>query len=412
MSRRAGKLMAVVVGLIAAGAVALASAAVGEPGGDDGPRAESAAATTQRVGDGRGGFRLAKVGKFKDPVYVTGPEGAGGRIFVVEQGGRIKVLGKGRKARTFLKVKGVESGGERGLLSVAFAPDYAQSGLLYVYLTENGGDIAIREYRRAGKNGDRASAKSGRQVLKVEHSEFPNHNGGQLQFGPDGFLYIGTGDGGSAYDPDENAQNRASLLGKLLRIDPRRDGDKPYTVPGSNPFVGKDGQGEIYSYGLRNPYRFSFDSATGDLLIGDVGQDRYEEVDFETLQSASGANFGWDAFEGSHPLNDDASADPGGTLKPIHEYNHSGGNCSITGGYVSRDRKVPALFGRYLYADYCKGEIRSLVPHPGKASGDRSAGLPARSGISSFGEDTRGRIYVANVSSGDVSVIKPSGKKK
>ena len=401
-----------VAGLVAAGAIALASAAVGAPDVGTGSRADGAdaAAAAARAGDGRGGFRLAKVGEFKDPVYVTGPEGAGGRIFVVEQGGRIEVLGKG-KPRTFLKVKGVEAGGERGLLSVAFAPDYAQSGLLYVYLTEKGGDIVIREYQRAGKNGDRANAKSGRQVLKIEHSEFPNHNGGQLQFGPDGFLYIGTGDGGSAYDPDENGQNRGVLLGKLLRIDPRRDGDRPYSVPGSNPFVGKDGQGEIYSYGLRNPYRFSFDSATGDLLIGDVGQDRYEEVDFETVQSASGANFGWDAFEGNHPLNDDASPDPGGTVKPIHEYSHSGGNCSITGGYVSRDRKVPALFGRYLYADYCKGQIRSLVPSPGKASGDRSAGLPARSGISSFGEDTRGRIYVANVSSGDVSVIKPAGKK-
>lgn len=366
-----------------------------------------------RAGDGQGGFRLARVGSFSEPVYVTGPAGAGGRIFVVEQQGRILALhGKG-KPRTFLDIrKEVEAGGERGLLSVAFPPDYDESGRFYVYLTRSDGDIAIREFQRAGKRQDRADRKSGRTVLTVEHSKYPNHNGGQLQFGPDGLLYIGTGDGGAAYDPSENAQNRSSLLGKLLRIDPRRDGGRPYSIPGSNPFVGRDGHAEIYSYGLRNPFRFSFDSADGSLLIGDVGQDRYEEVDYETLDSARGANFGWDAFEGKHPLNEDASPDPGGTTMPIFEYSHAGGNCAITGGYVSRDRKVPALFGRYLYADFCKGQIRSLVPQPGGATGDRPTGLPAESGISSFGEDTRGRIYVANLSTGEVDVIRPKGKRK
>lgn len=410
MTPRRGKLIAIALAFglgLGAGSAALASGGAGA--GSDG--AARAAGDQARAGDGRGGFRLGRVGRFNEPVYVTGPAGADGRLFVVEQGGRIKVVGKRGKARTFLKVKGVQAGGEQGLLSVAFAPDYESSGLFYVYLTDRGGDIVVREYRRAGRNQDRANGKSGRKVIEIEHSENSNHNGGQLQFGPDGLLYIGTGDGGSAYDPPENAQNRDSLLGKLLRIDPRADGGAPYSVPNSNPFVGRDGRDEIYSYGLRNPFRFSFDRNDGALLIGDVGQDRYEEVDYETLANASGANFGWDAFEGTHPLNDDPSPDPGGTLKPIHEYSHNGGNCTIIGGYVSRDPRVGALFGRYLYADYCKGQIRSLIPGPGGASGDRSAGLPVRSGVSSFGEDTRGRIYVANLSTGEVSVIKPGGKK-
>ena len=394
---------------LAVTAIALVPGASGSPE----PRDTGASSASQRVGDGRGGFRLGKVGTFNSPVYVTGPKGAAGRLFVVEQDGKIKVLGKRGKARTFLDIRrDVEAGGERGLLSVAFPPSYGKSGRFYVYFTKRGGDIVIREYRRAGKNQGRANRKSGRNVLRIEHSENANHNGGQLQFGPDGFLYIGTGDGGSAYDPPENAQNRSSLLGKLLRIDPRRSGKKRYRVPRSNPFVGRDGQGEIYSYGLRNPYRFSFDRKSGALAIGDVGQDRYEEVDFETLKSAAGANFGWDAFEGNHPLNNDASPDPGGTTPPIFEYDHDGGNCSITGGFVSRDKRVRSLFGRYVYADFCKGQIRSFVPRAGGAGRDSSTGLPSKPGISSFGEDSRGRLYVANLSSGEVEVIKPSRKKK
>jgi len=407
MTARRGKLIAIAMALALAGA-AMALAGAGAAERDDATAADH---RQERAADGRGGFRLGRVGRFNEPVYVTGPAGAGGRLFVVQQGGRIMVVGKRGKPRTFLKVKGVESGGERGLLSVAFAPDYGSSGLLYVYFTRHGGDIVVREYRRAGGNQDRAKAGSGRNVIVIEHSENPNHNGGQLQFGPDGFLYIGTGDGGSGYDPPENAQDRGSLLGKLLRINPRRDGNDPYSVPGSNPFVGRDGRGEVYSYGLRNPFRFSFDRKTGALLIGDVGQDRYEEVDYETLGDARGANFGWDIFEGTHRLGDDASPDPGGTLKPIHEYSHASGNCAITGGYVSRDPRIRSLLGRYLYADFCKGQIRSLLPARGKARGDRSTGLPVRAGVSSFGEDTRGRIYVANLS-GEVSVIRPKRKKR
>ena len=369
-----------------------------------------AAAGGERPGaDGRGGFRAAAVGTFDEPTYVTGPRGAGGMLFVVEQRGVIRAVRNGHKAGKFLDIHGrVESGGERGLLSVAFPPDYGRSGRFYVYYTRPGGDIVIQEYRRAGHDQRRARAGSARTVLVIEHSENANHNGGQLQFGPDGLLYAGTGDGGSAYDPPENAQNKNSLLGKLLRIDPRRKGKRRYTVPRSNPFVGRDGANEIYSYGLRNPFRFSFDRRGGALAIADVGQDRYEEVDYEPRDGARGANFGWDAFEGNHPLETDPSPPPADAVPPIFEYGHDDGNCSITGGYVSRDKRIPSLYGRYLYADFCRGQIRSFVPRPGGASGDRATRLRSHSGVSSFGEDAHGHLYFANISTGEVAAIQPT----
>ena len=206
-----------------------------------------------------------------------------------------------------------------------------------------------------------------------------NHNGGQLQF-LGNLLYFGTGDGGSGGDPPNNAQNKESLLGKLLRIDPRPSGGRPYSVPASNPFVGRAGRDEIYSYGLRNPFRFSFDTVTARaprIAIGDVGQNRFEEVDYTTVAAAAGANFGWDAFEGFAPYRDENSGtpDPGGTVKPIFAYPHSRGGCSIIGGYVVADRGLPSLYGRYVYTDYCDGALRSLVPHLSRAGGDRKLGL-------------------------------------
>jgi glucose/arabinose dehydrogenase len=368
-----------------------------------------------KAGDGHGGFRASKVGSFASPTFVTGPRGAGGKLFVVEQEGVIESLAKGGKGKPqkFLDIRNkVEAGGERGLLSVAFSPGYGHNGLFYVYYTRPGGDIVIAEYRRAGKHGSHADGRSGRRVITIEHSANANHNGGQLQFGPDGLLYIGTGDGGSGYDPPENAQNKRVLLGKLLRIDPRRKGKKPYSVPRSNPFVGRDGENEIYSFGLRNPFRFSFDRRSNALVIGDVGQERYEEVDYETLKSARGANFGWDAFEGDHPVDTDPSPPPADPVFPIFEYSHSDGNCSITGGYVSRDRRIRSLWGRYLYADYCKGQVRSLIPSRKRARGDSKTGLPSTSGVSSFGEDSKGHLYYANVSSGEVFAIEPKRKKR
>jgi glucose/arabinose dehydrogenase len=349
-----------------------------------------------------GGLALKRIGRFQDPVYVTGAPGFPQLLFVVEQGGRVIVLRSGhRRRRPFLDISGlVSSGGERGLLSIAFAPDYPRSRRLYVYYTDHRGDIRIDEFRR--RSATRAARGSRRAVIRIPHPVNANHNGGQLQFlGP--LLYFGTGDGGSGGDPPNNAQNRESLLGKLLRINPRPSGGRPYTVPPDNPFVGRPGRDEIYSYGLRNPFRFSFDTVTAArprIAIADVGQNRFEEIDYETVSAAAGANFGWDAFEGFSRYREEngGTPDPGGTTKPIFAYPHSrgGGSCSVIGGYVVRDRSLPGLYGRYLYADLCEGQLRSLAPHLRRAGRDRRLGLSVPS-PSSFGEDDRGRIYVASL---------------
>jgi glucose/arabinose dehydrogenase len=375
--------------------------------GSDGVSAPAA----EPARDGRGGFELKPLASFKDPIYVHGPSGAGGLVFVVEQRGVIRMIKGGKRlAGKFLDIRGrVEAGGERGLLSVAFSPAYRRNGRLYVFFTDGDGDLRVEEYRRSRRGPRDAREASARRVIEIDHSANANHNGGQLQFGPDGKLYISTGDGGAGGDPPENAQNKNVLLGKILRIDPRRRRGKPYTVPADNPFVGRPGANEVFSLGLRNPFRFSFDRDRRRIAIGDVGQDRREEVDFEKLGRANGANFGWDAFEGRIRFDSpDASPPPSKHEPPIHDYAHSGRNCAITGGYVVRDPRLRSLFGRYVYADFCEGDIRSLSPSTRRARGDRSAGLPRQPGISSFGEDARGRIYVANLFTDTVSVIKPT----
>jgi glucose/arabinose dehydrogenase len=343
---------------------------------------------------------LKRIGNFDTPVYVTGAPGRPSLLFVVEQGGRIQVLRNGRRlAKPFLDISDLVSfEGERGLLSVAFAPDYAQSGFFYVYYTDPQGNIRVDEFRRRSEV--RAAANARRPVIEIPHTENSNHNGGQLQF-LGNLLYFGTGDGGSGGDPPNNAQNKESLLGKLLRIDPRGIDGRPYTVPASNPFVGRPGRDEIYSYGLRNPFRFSFDMVSGRaprIAIGDVGEGRVEEVDYTTVAAASGANFGWDAFEGFGRYRDENSGtpDPGGTVKPIFAYPHSRGGCSITGGYVVADRSLAALYKRYVYTDYCDGELRSLVPHLSRASGDRKLGVSVEE-PGSFGTDSRGHVYVTSL---------------
>jgi hypothetical protein len=238
-------------------------------------------------------------------------------------------------------------------------------------------------------------------VITIPHPVNANHNGGQMQFlGED--LYFGTGDGGAGGDPPNNAQNKDVLLGKLLRIDPRPQAGKPYSVPSTNPFVGTAGRDEIYSYGLRNPFRFSFDQVTDPahprLTIGDVGQNRFEEIDYTTVAAARGSNFGWDAFEGFHVYEDEDSGtpDPGGTTKPIFAYPHSrDGSCSVIGGYVVGDPALPSLHGRYVYADYCEGQLRALTPHLGRATGDHKLGL-AVANPTSFGEDDAHHLYIAS----------------
>ena len=321
---------------------------------------------------------------------------------MVERQGRILVLEGGRERGTFLDIRGKVRccDSERGMFSVAF-DNYRRSRLFYVYYTDGKGDLRVDEFK-IKRRGDRprASRKSGRKVLEIRHRAAGNHNGGQLQFGPDGKLYIATGDGGGAGDPAENAQDKTSLLGKLLRIDPRRNGDRPYRIPAGNPFAGKDrpGDGEIYARGLRNPYRFSW--AGRRILIGDVGQERFEEVDFETRKSLRAANFGWDNYEGraSYEGGDLANHD-----KPIHVYSHTDGRCAITGGYLVRDRDLRGLRGRYVYGDLCSGQIRSLKPRLGGARSDSGTGLPSQGGLVSFGEDARRNVYV--VAGGAVSRI-------
>jgi glucose/arabinose dehydrogenase len=347
------------------------------------------------------GVALKQIGSFDSPVYVTGAPGFPKLLFVVEQEGEVVVLRDGhRQARPFIDIRGLTSAeGERGLLSIAFPPDYRQSRRFYVYYTDSAGNIRIDEFERGSAT--RAARGSRRAVIEIPHPVNANHNGGQMQF-LGNLLYFGTGDGGSGGDPPNNAQNKESLLGKLLRIDPRPADGRPYSIPADNPFVGKLGRGEIYSYGLRNPFRFSFDTVSAGqprLAIGDVGQNRFEEVDYTTVAAAQGANFGWDALEGLAPYRDENSGtpDPGGTVKPIFAYPHSrGGSCSIIGGYVVRDRRLTSLYKRYVYADLCEGELRSLVPHLHGAGNDHKLGLSVDT-PSSFGEDDRGRLYVCSL---------------
>jgi glucose/arabinose dehydrogenase len=349
------------------------------------------------------GVALKKVGNFDHPVYVAGAPGFPKLLFVVEQPGQVVVLRGGKPLpHPFLDLRAAVGydGGERGLLSIAFPPDYRQSGSFYVYYNDAAGNIRVDEFKRRAAT--RAAAGSQRQVIEIPHPVNANHNGGQLQF-LDDLLYFATGDGGSGGDPPNNAQNKDVLLGKLLRIDPRPSGGQPYSVPASNPFVGKPGRDEIYSYGLRNPFRFSFDTVSAKqprIAIGDVGQNQFEELDYTTVAAAGGANFGWDALEGFAPYTEESSGtpDPGGTTKPIFAYSHSrGGSCSIIGGYVVRDRGLSALYKRYVYADLCEGELRSLIPHLKRASGERKLGLTVES-PSSFGEDDAHHLYVASIS--------------
>jgi glucose/arabinose dehydrogenase len=366
------------------------------------PRSTQASGETTRAKPSAAdGVKLVGIGTFDAPLYVASPPGDKRRVFVVEQGGTIRVITGGKRvARPFLDLRRkVISGGEQGLLSIAFAPDYARTRRFYVNYTDKRGTQSVVEYRRSKASSDRADAGSARLVLRYDGVE-PNHNGGLLLFGPDKMLYMGTGDGGGANDQHGargNAQDLGSLLGKLLRIDPRRSGGKPYRVPPSNPFVGRSGaRGEIYSYGLRNPWRFSFDRRTGDLAIGDVGQDAVEEIDFATKGAARGVNYGWRPFEGSRRNFQEPAPD---AVAPVIELTHHDGNSSITGGYGVRDAGLPARLGRDVYGDLCVGRLRSAKLSAGRAEGDAPIpGLAKVDQLSSFGEDARGRVYVTSLS--------------
>jgi glucose/arabinose dehydrogenase len=325
------------------------------------------------------------------PVYVTQPRSEPGKLYVVEQAGVIRVVVNGRlRAQPFLDIRSrVRSGGEQGLLSVAFHPRYAKNHRFFVYFNDNTGDVRVYEFR---SNGTVGLPSTGKSLLRVNHREFSNHDGGQLQFGPDGRLYAGTGDGGSGGDPHNHAQNLSSRLGKLLRINVDKRGAR----------------WQIAGYGLRNPWRFSWDRATRNLYIGDVGQGDWEEVDVRTPRQQRGLNnYGWRVWEGRSRYTSGQRVNPRGTLVfPIATYSHSQG-CSITGGYVYRGRAIPSFRGRYIYGDYCEGTIWSLRSSRGKLrSGPRREPFTVP-GLSSFGEDTAGEIYATSLDNGTVYKLSP-----
>ena len=319
---------------------------------------------------------------FDNPVYVTQPSSEPTKLYVVEQPGVIRVLVNGKlQAQPFLDIRNrVTFGGEQGLLSMAFHPNYAKNHRFFVYFNDRSGDVRVYEFR---SNGSVGLPNTGKALLRVGHREFSNHNGGQLQFGPDGRLYAGTGDGGSGGDPHNHAQSLSSRLGKLLRLNVNKRG----------------ASWQIAGYGLRNPWRLSFDRATRDLYIGDVGQDQWEEVDVRTPRQWRGLNnYGWRVWEGRSRYTQGQQVNPRGTLvRPIAVYSHSAG-CSITGGYVYRGKAIPGLRGRYIYGDYCSGTIWTL-----RASGGKLRSAPRREPfkvgqLTSFGQDGAGELYATSQS--------------
>jgi glucose/arabinose dehydrogenase len=381
--------------------MAVTFALAGCGGGDDDDAAPTTATNggqtttgngVPAVGDGVGGVDLARLGNFAQPVYVTEAGGDPEHLYVVEQCGKIvRIPVEGGEGTTFLDISDqVTCQGEQGLLSVAFAPDYADSGRLYVNYTDLEGDSRTVEYRRSADDTAVADPDSATELVKIEDFA-TNHNGGLLLFGPDGTLYLGMGDGGGSGDPERTAQDPNSPLGKLLRID---------TSGPAEP--------EVAALGLRNPWRFSFDRNTEDLWIADVGQDTFEEIDAlpaRRIESGPPPNFGWSAFEGTDPFNPDQQAP--NAIEPVLEYGRDRG-CSITGGYVVRDPELTSLYGRYIYADFCEGELRSFTADPkAEATDDRPLGVDV-SQISSFGEDLQGRIYAVSLS-GPVYRLVPAG---
>jgi hypothetical protein len=361
------------------------------------------------------GATLQQIGGFEEPIYVTSDPGNANRLFVVERAGRISTVQEG-KVSVFADLRADVSccGGEQGLLSIALAPDFDTSGRLFVDYVgkEAQPEIHVAELRASGAT---APLTSLRQILTIPHPNQSNHYAGQLQFGPEGDLFVSTGDGGGSNDQEHNAQNLTKPLGKILRLDPDPSGALPYTVPPDNPFVAGSGWGPlIWSYGLRNPFRFSFDRDGSALYIGDVGQNAREEVDRAPAPSfGRGVNYGWNCREGTvaGPATDEGCAENAGTFaEPIFDLEHNappeGGaaRCAIIGGYVVRDPGLGPLVGRYIYGDNCAPGIRSIEPTAAvPAATDRSEGIAVK-GLTSFGEDSCGRLY-ATSSSGGVGVV-------
>lgn len=354
------------------------------------------AALAAGAGSASADVRLQRVGQqFVEPVHVAGAPGDGERLYVVQKNGVVRVV-KGGVTTTFADVGDqVEDAGEQGLLSIAFPPDFQTSRLFYLYYTVKGGDANVVAELRA-PTGDAADPSSRRIVLTIPHPGPRNHNGGQLQFGPDGMLYLAPGDGGTG---GANAHDFSNLLGKLVRIDPHGGVAGSYTVPAGNPWAASDGtRALIWSLGLRNPYRFSFDRATGDLVVGDVGEGTTEELDWLPASGGAGrgADFGWSTCEGSFAQGSATTPCPlAGSVRPILDKPHAGERWqSIIAGYVVRDPTLPTLYGRVVYGDYSKPALRSAIPAAGGATDDRELPGVAISQLTSFGEDAGGCLYV------------------
>ncbi|MGE5220984.1 MAG: PQQ-dependent sugar dehydrogenase [Omnitrophica WOR_2 bacterium] len=369
---------------------------------------------------------------FNKPVFITNAKDGSGRIFIVEQPGRIRIIKNGQiQATDFLDISDrVLYSGEEGLLGLAFPPDFSARKYFYVYYTGKDQNNRVSRFR-VGADGNGIAA-SEELIILIKHPNYTNHNGGQLAFGPDGYLYIGTGDGGGAGDPQGNAQNLGSLLGKILRIDTEKSGQNtnpainlnilflpfmlnssinppapPYQIPPTNPFINKSGaRPEIWAYGMRNPWRFSFDAQTGNLYIADVGQGLYEEIDFQPAGSSGGLNYGWNIMEGLHCYNA-ATCNTSGLTLPVWEYPHGTNNtngCAVIGGYVYHGNSFPAMQGIYFYGDYCSGNIWGLVNSGGSWQGT-PAGQPllkAPFQISSFGLDETGNLYLSDLTNGKI----------
>lgn len=338
---------------------------------------------------------LTKVTTATNPT--AGAAGPGGTVWLAERAGTVRVLGPGGLGKPVLDIsKETTTDGERGLLGIAFDKKFAH---FYISYTNLEGTSTVDEFAvRHGK-----IRPETRRTVITQTQPYPNHNGGDIKFGPDGYLYIALGDGGSGGDPHGNGQNLDTLLGKVLRIDPR--GGKPYAIPSDNPFVGDPkAKDEIWAYGLRNPWRFSFDAGTGDLLIGDVGQSAWEEIDWAPADSKGGENYGWSQMEGNHPFRD--GTEPANHVPPVHEYDRTGLGCSVTGGYVYRGEAIPDLKGQYVFSDYCDGTIRALQMENGKVTGASDLGVNGGEVIS-FVQGGKGELYALDIG-GSVYRIDPA----
>lgn len=326
-----------------------------------------------------------------------GAAGPDGRVWIAERAGTVRILGDGGLSDPVLDISAeTTTDGERGLLGVAFAPEFTH---FYISYTDREGASTIDEF--AVEDGE--LRPDTRRTVLTQEQPYANHNGGDIKFGPDGYLYIAFGDGGSGGDPHGNGQNLDTLLGKLLRIDPR--GGEPYAVPADNPFVAdENARDEIWSYGLRNPWRFSFDAGTGDLLIGDVGQSEWEEIDWAPADSKGGENYGWSSMEGNHPFR--GGTEPANHVPPVHEYDRTGLGCSVTGGFVYRGEAIADLAGSYVYSDYCDGTLRTLKIENGEVTAEGDLGVQGGEVIS-FVEAGDGELYVLSIG-GQIHRLNPA----